>query len=136
MAVQYSVLVRNARLDVIETTIGASPVLTIRTGAPPANCAAANSGTVIATLTLPADWMAAAVAGVASKSGTWSVAAAANTGTPGHYRIYDSTGTTCHEQGTVTFTGSGGDMTVDAAGSITAGQSFTVSTYTKTAGNP
>jgi len=135
MAVQYSVAVRNARLDVIETTVGASPILTIRSGAPPANCAAANSGTVIATLTLPADWMAAAAAGVASKSGTWSDASADNTGTPGHYRIHDSTGTTCHEQGTVTFTAGGGDMTVDVSGSITAGQSFTVNTYTKTAGN-
>ncbi len=33
-------------------------------------------------------------------------------GTVGHYEIMDSTGTVCHEQGTVTATGGGGDMTV------------------------
>lgn len=54
MTIQLSTDVRNARLDVIESTIGASPTLEIRDGAPPANCAAADSGTVLATLTLPA----------------------------------------------------------------------------------
>lgn len=53
MTLQKSVAVRNAGLDSIEATIGTSPILTIRTGAPPANCAAANSGTVLATITLP-----------------------------------------------------------------------------------
>jgi hypothetical protein len=38
-------------------------------------------------------------------------------------------------QGTVTFTGSGGDMTVDVSGSITAGQQFSVTTFTVTEGN-
>ena len=57
MTLQYSVAVRNARLDVVESTTGASPVLEIRTGAPPVNCAAADSGTVLATVNLPSDWM-------------------------------------------------------------------------------
>jgi hypothetical protein len=60
MTVQQSVTVRNAKLDAVETAIGVSPVLKIRTGAPPANCAAADTGTVLATCTLPSDWMAAA----------------------------------------------------------------------------
>ena len=38
MAIQFSVSVRNARLDAIETTVGASPKLQIRTGAAPADC--------------------------------------------------------------------------------------------------
>jgi hypothetical protein len=63
MALQYSVAVNNARLDAIETAIGATAILRIRSGAAPANCAAADSGTVLATLTLPADWMSAAAAG-------------------------------------------------------------------------
>lgn len=134
MTVQYSVAVRNARLDVVESTIGASAILKIRTGAPPANCAAADSGTVLATCNLPADWMAAASAGTKAKSGTWEDSSADATGTAGHYRIYASDGVTCHEQGTVTATGGGGDMTVDNT-SFAAGQAFSISGYTKTAGN-
>lgn len=60
MALQLSTTVRNARLDQIESQIGTAPILTIRTGAAPANCGTANSGTVLATLTLPSDWLAAA----------------------------------------------------------------------------
>ena len=40
MAVQLSTTVRNARLDVIESTISTAAVLRIYTGAQPANCAA------------------------------------------------------------------------------------------------
>jgi len=134
MTLQYSVAVRNARLDAVETTIGASAVLKIRTGAPPANCAAADSGTVLASASLPADWMAAADAGAKAKSGTWQDASADNTGTAAHFRIYASDGTTCGMQGTVTATGGGGDMTVDNT-SFEAGQQFTVTGFTLTAGN-
>jgi hypothetical protein len=134
MAVQFSVAVRNARLDAIETTIGTSAILRIRTGAPPANCAAADSGTVLATVNLPSDWMAAAASGVKALAGTWQDTSADGTGTAGHYRIYDSGGTVCGSQGTVTATGGGGDMTVDSV-SFTAGQSFTVNTFSWTEGN-
>ncbi len=133
MAVQYSVAVRNARLDAVETVIGTSPILRIRTGAPPANCAAARSGTVLATLNLPSDWMAAASGGTKALSGTWQDLSADATGTAGHYEIMDSTGTTSMNR-TVTATGGGGDMTVDNT-SFAAGQQFTVTAYTKTAGN-
>lgn len=132
MTVQHSVAVRNARLDAWETAIGTSPILRIRTGAQPANCAAARSGTVLATVNLPSDWMAAASGGVKSKSGTWEDTSADATGTAGHYEIIDSTGTTCHEQGSVTATGGGGDMTVDNT-SFAAGQPFTVTAFSKTA---
>jgi hypothetical protein len=134
MAVQQSVTVRNAKLDAVETAIGVSPVLKIRTGAPPANCAAADTGTVLATCTLPSDWMAAASAGTKAKSGTWEDTSADAAGTAGHYRLYASDGTTCHEQGTVTATGGGGDLTVDNVVFAVA-QQFTVTGYTKTAGN-
>ena len=132
---QLSVAVRNARLDAIETAIGASAVLKIRTGAPPANCGTADSGTVLATLTLPSDWMAAASSGAKAMSGTWSDASADNTGTAAHFRLYASDGTTCGLQGTVTATGGGGDLTVDNT-SFAAGQSFTVTGFTLTDGNP
>jgi hypothetical protein len=135
MAHQYSVAVNNARLDAIETAVGVTPILRMRTGAQPANCAAADTGTVLATVTLPSDWMGAASAGVKSKSGTWTDASADAAGTVGHFRIYDSAGTTCHIQGNVTATGGGGDMTVDNV-VFAAGQSFTVNTFAITAGNP
>lgn len=134
MTVQLSAAVRNARLDAIETTIGTSAVLKIRTGAQPANVAAADSGTVLATLTLPSDWMAAASNGSKAKAGTWEDASADDTGTAAHFRIYASDGTTAHLQGSVTITGGGGDMTVDST-SFTAGQAFAISGFTLTDGN-
>lgn len=134
MAVQLSTTVRNARLDAIETTISTSPILKIRTGTAPATCATADSGTVLATITLPSDWMAAASAGAKAKSGTWQDTSADATGTAAHFRIYDSGGTTCHIQGTVTATGGGGDLTVDNT-SFASGQSFTVNSFTLTDAN-
>ena len=71
MSLQLSTAVRNARLDAIESTIGVSAILKIRTGAAPADCATADSGTVLATLNLPSDWMAAAASGNKALSGTW-----------------------------------------------------------------
>jgi len=134
MALQYSTAIRNARLDVVESTIGVSAILKIRTGAAPANCGTADSGTVLATVTLPSDWMAAASGGTKSLSGTWQDTSADATGTAAHFRIYDSGGTTCGIQGTVTLTGGGGDMTVDNT-SFATGQSFSVTSFTLTAGN-
>lgn len=134
MALQYSVSVRNAKLDAVETATGTAALLRIRTGAPPAACVTADSGTVVATVNLPSDWMNAASSGTKTLLGTWQDASADAAGTAGHFRIYDTAGTTCHIQGTVTGTGGGGDMTVDNP-VFAAGQSFTVTTFTLTAGN-
>lgn len=132
MTFLVSVAVANAALDTLESTIGTSAVLKIRTGAAPATCATADSGTVLATLTLPSDWMAAASSGSKAKSGTWQDTSADASGTAAHYRIYASDGTTCHLQGSVTVTGGGGDMTLDSV-SITSGQTVTITAYTLTA---
>jgi hypothetical protein len=133
MAIQFSVTVRNARLDTVESTIGTAPTLEIRTGSPPANCAASDTGTVVATLTLPSDWMAAAASGAKAITGTWQDLSADATGTAGHFRIKLS-GTT-HIQGTCSATGGGGDMEISPNASVTLGQSFTVNTFTLTDGN-
>ena len=130
MAYQFSTAARNAWLDAIETTVGVSPTLEIRTGAAPANCAAAATGTVLATMTLPSDWMAAATSGSKALSGTWQDASADAAGTAGHFRI--NAGATCHIQGTVTATGGGGDMTLDNV-SIAAAQQVTITAFTLTA---
>lgn len=134
MAIQLSAAVRNARLDATETAIGASAILKIRTGSPPANVAAAASGTVLATVNLPSDWMAAASGGTKAKSGTWEDTSADATGVAAHFEITASDGTTRHMQGTVTATGGGGDMTVDNV-NFAAGQAFTVTSFTWTDGN-
>jgi hypothetical protein len=133
MALQLSVAVRNARLDSLETTIGTTPTLEIRTGAPPADCAAADSGTLLASMALPSpDWMANASGGTKAKTGTWSDPAADAAGTAAHFRI--KAGATCHLQGTVTATAGGGDMTLDSV-ALAVGQTITISGFTLTDGN-
>lgn len=132
MAIQLSTAVRNARLDVIETTIGASPTLELRTGAPPANPAAADTGTLVASMALPSDWMAAASGGSKALAGTWQDTSADNAGTVGHFRI--KAGATTHLQGTVTITGSGGDMTLDN-NVVASGQQITITAFTLTDAN-
>lgn len=134
MALQLSTAVRNAMLDAIESTTGTSAILEIRTGSVPANCAAADSGTLLASMTLPSDWMAAASSGSKGLSGTWQDSSANATGTAAHFRIKDSGGTTCHLQGTVTATGGGGDLTLDNT-SIASGQSVTISSFSLAAAN-
>lgn len=133
MAFQFSTTARNAALDAIETAIGTSAVLKIRSGSVPADCGTADAGTVLATLTLPSDWLAAASGGSKSKSGTWEDTSADATGTAGHFRIYASDGTTVHMQGTITATGGGGDMTLDNT-SIASGQQVTITSFTISAG--
>jgi hypothetical protein len=131
VTLQYGTVLRNAQLDAIETTVGTSPIMRIRSGAPPANCAAADTGTVGATLTLPSDWMAAASGGSKGLAGTWQDASADASITVGHFRIYNSGDTVVHMQGTCSTTG---DLDTDSD-TLTAGQSFTVNTFTITAGN-
>jgi hypothetical protein len=131
LAIQLAVLTRNARLDAIETEVGTSPILRIRTGAPPADVATADSGTVLAEMTLPSDWLAAAASGQKAKSGTWQETAADAAGTAGHFRIYTSGGT-AKLQGTV---GQGsGDLSLDNT-VIAVGQVVTVTAFTLTDGN-
>jgi hypothetical protein len=136
MAVQLSVGIRNARLDTIESTAGTSCSLEIRTGAQPADCATASSGTILATINLPTDWMAAASSGAKAKSGTWEDTSADNAGTAAHFRVYNSQatkdGTTCIMQGSV---GQGsGDLSLDNT-TIAAGQTITITGFTLTDAN-
>jgi len=129
MAIQLGTTYRNAMLDQFETSVGVSAKLQIRSGSQPADCAAANSGTLLAQLDLPSDWMNAASGGSKTKLGTWQDTSADNAGTIGHFRVFDSTLTTCHMQGTA---GTSGDLVTDSA-TTTAGQTITVNTFTLTA---
>jgi hypothetical protein len=112
--------------------IGASAILKLRSGAQPGYCSGTDSGTVIATMNLPADYMANAAAGSKAAQGTWQDTLADNAGTIGHFRIYDSGGTICHMQGTVGL--SGADMNLDAV-VVNAGQQITITSFVITDGN-
>jgi hypothetical protein len=142
MAVNYSTDVRIGMLDSIETSIGASPNLRFYSGTKPNACSDAASGTLIATLALTGnsgDWLSAAsaAANVVTKGknplSTWSATAVA-AATVGYYRVNNTANSTCHEQGTVTATGGGGDMTIDNP-IVAVGQTITVTGKTITAGN-
>ena len=130
MSFQTSDTVANSMLDAFETAIGTSAVLKIYdlTASAPANCAASITGTVLATLSLPSDWMAGASSRSKAKSGTWQDASADAAGTADFFRLFASDGTTCHAQGTVTVTGGGGNLTLDNT-SIASGQSVTITTF-------
>lgn len=142
MAVNYSTAVRIAMLDTIESTIGGNARIRFYSGTKPAICSDASTGTLLATMALTGaggDWMAAASAAgnVVTKAknvaSTWTTTGVA-AGDIGYYRIYDASETVCHEQGTVTATGGGGDMTVDNV-TIAIGQALTITGKTITAGN-
>lgn len=134
MSVQESTAVRNAKLDAMETTVGTGPHLRIRTGAQPANCAAARSGTVLADMTLPSDWMSNASAGAKAQLGTWSDSSADASGTAAHWEIMDSSLTTCHFQGTCTATGGGGDIELLTL-ALVAGMAVSITSFTFTEAN-
>jgi hypothetical protein len=138
MTISYSVAVKNAKNDVVETTIGTAPVLRVYSGSVPANAdASIGAATLLAQGSLPSDWLGASASGVKSKAGTWTITgqSGAGAGTAGtFYRIWDTAGTTCGEQGSFSATGGGGDMTADN-NNIANAQVWTISSYAKTAGN-
>lgn len=133
MPLQFSTTLRDAQANNIESVVGTAPRLQFRTGAPPANCAAADTGTLLAELLLPTDWLTAASAGTVALLGTWTGTAVA-AGTAGHFRVKNNAGTVTHIQGTVTATGGGGDLTLDNT-SIANGQQVDQITFSVTRGN-
>lgn len=134
MALQYAVAIRNAQLDIVESQPGTGARVKIfqSGGSPPANCAAADVGTVLCDMTLDTDWMAAASGGTKAKAGTWQDVSADNAGVADYFRIYDSTATTCYVQGTCGI--GSGDLQLDNT-NIAAGQQVTITAFTLTAGN-
>lgn len=125
MAIQHSTPTRNRMRDAYVAAFPAGSSLVIRTGTP-AGVANAATGSVLATITLPATPLTSGT-GQVTLGGTWSVAAS-GTGTAGHYRLTNGTDI---EEGTVTATGGGGDLTLDNT-SIASGQTVTISTWTRT----
>ena len=98
---QYHSTIYLPRLDLVESVTGVSPLLRIFSGSMPANCAAADSGTLLATLTLPSDWMNAASGTTKTLLGSWTGTASGGAGaTPTHFRLWNSGATVCGVQGT------------------------------------
>ena len=134
---QFGDAVRNARLDAFESAVLTAPKLRIMSGAMPANCATADSGTLLCEMALPSDYMNPASGGSKSKLGTWTGTgdAGAGAGTnAGYFRIKNTAGAITHCQGDISATGGGGAMTLDNI-NIATGQTVTVNTFTITDGN-
>ena len=133
MGIQFSVAVRNARLNSIQTTIGTTAHLKIMAGSLPANAAAADTGTVLANISLPDPYLAQAANGAVALTGSWT-ASTTGAGTATYWRIYAADGTTCHIQGSAGMAASGADMILDNT-NIAVGQTITVGTFNLTSGN-
>jgi hypothetical protein len=138
MSVQWGTTLRNALLDQITTQYGNTPHIEIWSGSAPANCAAASTGTKLAKFDVAGN---VGTYDDAAASGSKNILAAASvpisttglaTGTAGYYRVFKSDDTTCVEQGTVTASGGGGDMTIDNT-TINSGQTVQITGFTKTA---
>lgn len=118
MAFQFSVTVRNARLDAIETAIGVAPTLYLYSGAEPVNCNASDPGGLLATLTLPSDWLNDAASGSKTIASAPWIGSFSADGTVASFRVKDSGGVV-HIQGSV---GVGsGDLRLDDVTAVNGG---------------
>ena len=131
MAIQYSVTHQNNNVADITTQLSTTPFLLIYSGAAPAHCSTAASGTLLATLTCSNPFAPAPSAGVLTASAITS-AATGNAGTAGYWRLCTSSaGTTVIAQGTVAV--SAADL--NFAGGIiwTLGETIGITSFTITA---
>ena len=136
MATRISTGAANAQADSFGILFNAG-VLEIRSGTAPAAAATAPAGTLLASITLPADAFGAPAAGVIAKAGTWQDAAAdaAGTATWARFKQSGDLGTTnstdirCDVD--IGATGSGATLELDNT-SITVGQEVTVTAFTFT----
>lgn len=127
MATRISDLGWNAMLNAWETYVGTSPILRMYTGSEPATPESAATGTLLASGTIPPDWLAAAASGSIAKLGTWSLTGAA-AGTVGYYRMRNSLDTLTVAQGLV------GSQVVLSTSSLSAANSNVLNFGVATAG--
>lgn len=133
MATQYSATHRTNAMTQLNTDIGINAVIKVFSGAVPANCATADTGTLGVTFAGNATQFGTVASGVLTASAVASAAASAAI-TAGYYRIYPATATTTNAvtQGTVTATGGGGDMILTNT-NIASGQTCNFTSLTVTA---
>lgn len=134
MTIQIGTTARTAMIQALVDALGASPHLKLFAGAVPANPQAADAGSALVDMTLPASPFGAVATGAVAKAGTWSGVgtAAAGAGTDvTHFRLYTSGGT-CLYQGTAGEVDE--DLLLDNA-NVAESQTVTVTAFTITDGN-
>jgi hypothetical protein len=129
MALAYSVAARNAMLDEITASVGASGLLRIYDGSRPATGGAAT--TLLAELTCNATFAPAAASGVLTLNAITSDSSANATGTATWFRIVTSGGTHVIDGNVGT---SGSDLNLNTV-SIVSGATVAVTSFTITGGN-
>ena len=124
---------RSAMVDVLVDLLdaGASAgYLQVRTGSAPATTLTANSGTLLATLTFSRPAFGSGASGVATAAAITSDTVVDATGTPGHFRAFDSNNV-CIMQGTA-----GDNLELDinglVGGQLLAGGTLSISSMTVT----
>ena len=130
---KISVASRNAACDAIVDLIDGGTgagYIEVRTGAPPATPATANSGTLLATLPNSATAFGAAVAGVATAAAITDDSSADASGDAGHFREFDGDGV-CILQGTAGEAADTPNMTFDDK-TIVAGGVVSITAFTMT----
>jgi hypothetical protein len=133
MAVKFTTLVRNARLDAVTAYAGTSAIVRIYSGTAPADANTALAGnTVLAELACSATLAPAASGGVLTLSTITQDSSADATGTATFYRWLKSDATTVIQQGTVST--SGADLNLNTT-SIVIGGPVSVTSWTLTDGN-
>jgi hypothetical protein len=132
MTLRYNLALRNRKCSSVVDALN-NGTFEVRTGTQPANGSNAVTGTLLATIPLPANAFVDPVNGVAAKNGTWTVKAVA-AGIAGWGRFKSADGLESMDV-SITVTGGGGDLTLDDV-DIVVGGNVTVSnfTYTQPAG--
>lgn len=132
MAIKLSTTCRNAMLDGITSTVGASGLLRIYDGSQPAGPGTAVSTQVLlAELTCNATFAPAASSGVLTLNSITQDSSANATGTASWFRITTSGGTAVIDGSVST---SGADMNLNST-SIVSGGTVSITSATLTAGN-
>lgn len=132
MALQFDATDRNAWLTTLNTNLGVLAQLLIYTGAPPANCAAGPTGTLLSSGARgnAAGWGNVST-GVLTASAIAADPSAIANGTAGYFRWLDASNNV-RFQGTITATGLGGDLTMTTT-TVAIGDTVAVAAWTITA---
>lgn len=115
---------RNFRLDAIATIIGPSPILRLYADAD-----------TLAEIELPANWLLPAADGVKSMNAPWPSGTILRNGTATGFGILQAGTNVEMITGTTTAAGGGGDMILTTL-TYATGQTFSVSSFALTEGNP
>lgn len=130
MAISIATGVKNSTLDSYTANFN-SGTLKIYGGSVPADANASLGGaTLLGTLSFGSTAFAAASGGSASANAITQDSSADATATATFYRALKSDGTTVIEQGSITATGGGGDLTFNTTSIVTGGP-IVVSSFTR-----